>query len=98
MVTRAGKMAVVRTAFLFAVSRAFARIHVEYDRLRPSPPAHFVDPPTGQINKSGNVLGPAQPLRLKAPHLARRGSRAGNSPIADDPAHRRVSAQPLGVV
>jgi len=31
---------------------------------------HLVDPPSGQIGESGEVLGPAQPLRLEAIHLA----------------------------
>src|SRR5215469_4021435 len=47
------KVAVVGAAFLFAVGRALARIHVEYDGLRRSPPARFVNPMTGQIDKSG---------------------------------------------
>src|SRR5919202_2471584 len=57
VVTGTGKMAVVGAAFLLAIGRAFARIHVENDDLRPSPPAHFVNPLTGQIGESGKVLG-----------------------------------------
>src|SRR4051794_21259896 len=37
MVTGAGKVAVIGAAFLLAIGRAFARIHVEYDGLRPPP-------------------------------------------------------------
>src|SRR3954462_4084792 len=73
VIAGAGEMPVIRATFLFAIGRAFARIHVEYDGLRSSPLAHFVDPPTGQIGKGGNVLGSAQPLGLEAPHLAGRG-------------------------
>src|SRR3954471_13959975 len=58
MITGAGKVAIVGTAFLLPISRAFARIHVEYHGLRPSPPAHLVDPLTGQISESNKVLGP----------------------------------------
>jgi hypothetical protein len=65
------EMAVISAAFLFAIGRAFARIHVEYDGLRPSPPVHFVDPLTGQIDERGKVVGPAQPFCLEAAHLAR---------------------------
>src|SRR4051812_28301752 len=68
MVAGASEMTVIGTAFLFAISRAFARIHVENDGLRPSPPTHFVNPLSRQIDKSGKVLGPAQPLCLKAAH------------------------------
>src|SRR3954447_11475252 len=70
MITGAGKVAIVGTAFLLSVSRALARIHVEHDGLRRSPPAHLVDPLTRQISESNKVLGPAQPLRFETPHLA----------------------------
>ena len=66
--------------------------------LRRSPPVHLVDPLAGQIGERGEVLGPAQPLRLEAPHLAGRGGRPADRPVADHPAHRRIAAQPLGVV
>src|SRR5260370_2643395 len=91
-------MAVVGTAFLCAVSWTFARIHVEQDGPGWSPRVHLVDPPAGQICKSGEVLGPGQPLRLEATHLAGRGSTPGNRPVADHPAHRRVATQPIGIV
>jgi hypothetical protein len=91
-------MPVIGAAFLLAIGGALARIHVEYDDLRPSPPTHFVNPLTGQIDKSGKVLGPAQPLCLKASHLAGRGGGADNCPVANYPTHCRVTTQPLGVV
>src|SRR3954462_7093492 len=91
-------MAVISAAFLFAISWTFARIHVEYDALRPSPPAHLVDPLTGQIGKRGKILGPAEPFRLEATHLAGRGGRPANRPSANHPTHRWVMAQPLGVI
>src|SRR4051812_23344300 len=94
MIAGTSEMTVIGTAFLFAVGRAFARVHVEYDGLRPSLPAHLVDPLTRQIGKNGEILGPAQPLCLEAPHLARRGGRPADRPVADYPAHRRVAAQP----
>src|SRR4051794_6206278 len=95
VVAGAAKVAIIGTAFLFAIGRAFARIHVEYDGLRPSPPAHFVNPLTGQIGESDKVLGPAQPLCLKAPHLAGRGGRPAYRPVANHPAHCWVTTQPL---
>src|SRR6478609_11069311 len=70
VVAGAGEVAVIRAAFLFAIGRAFARIHVEYDGLRPSPLAHFVDPLTKQIGERDKVLGPAQPFCFETPHLA----------------------------
>ena len=98
MVTGAAEMAVIGAAFLLAVGRAFARIHIENDGLRRSPLVHLVDPLAGQIGERGKVLGPAEPLRLEAAHLAGRGGRPADRPVADHPAHRRVAAQPLGVV
>src|SRR4051794_36644269 len=83
VIAGASKMPVIGAAFLLAVGRALARIHVEYDGLRPSPPAHFVDPLTGQIDKGGKVLGSAQPLCLEAPHLAGRGGRPADCPVAN---------------
>ena len=91
-------MPVVGAAFLLAVGRALARIHVEHDDPRRSPRVYLVDPPARQIRESGEVLGPGQPLRLEAAHLAGRGGRPGDRPVADHPAHRRIAAQPVGVV
>jgi hypothetical protein len=98
VITGAAEMAIVGAAFLLAIGRALARIHVEHDDLRRSPPVHLADPLTGKIGERGKVLGPAQPLRLEAAHLAGRGGRTGDRPVADHPAHRRVMAQPVGVV
>src|SRR3954454_20191963 len=88
MITGAGKVAIVGTAFLLAVSRAFTRIHVEHDGLRRSSPAHLVNPLTGQIGESNKVLGPAQPFRFETPHLAGRGA---YPVIAFSPATQRIA-------
>jgi len=63
-------MAIVGAAFLLAIGRALAQIHVEHHGFWRSPPVHLVYPLAGQIGESGKVLGPAQPLRLEAAHLA----------------------------
>ena len=55
-------MPVVGAAFLLAIGRALARIHIEHDSLRGPPVVHLVDPLAGQIGESGKVLGPAQPV------------------------------------
>src|SRR3954447_14708664 len=98
MVTGASEVAVIGATFLLAIGRTFARIHVKYDGLRPSPPAYFVNPLTRQIDKSGKVLGPAKPLCLEAAHLAGRGGRPADRPVPNYPAHCRVTTQPLGVI
>src|SRR5215813_4512572 len=97
MVAGAAEVAVVGTAFLLAIGWALARIHVEHDDLRRSPLVHLVNPPAGQISESGKVVGAAQPLRLEAAHLARRGGSSGYRPVADQPAHRRIATQPVPI-
>jgi hypothetical protein len=52
-------MAVVGAAFLLAIGRALAGIHVEHGHLQRAPLVHLVNPLSGQIGKSGKVLGPA---------------------------------------
>jgi hypothetical protein len=98
VVAGAAEMAIVSAALLLAIGRAIARSHVEHDDPRRSPRVYLVDPPARQIRESGEVLGPGQPLRLQAAHLAGRRSRPGDRPVADHPAHRRVAAQPLGII
>jgi hypothetical protein len=44
------------------------------------------------------ILRPGQPLRLEAAHLAGRGGRPGDRRVANDPTHRRIAAQPIGVI
>ena len=59
---------------------------------------HKVDPLAGQVGKSREVLRCREPLRLEATHLARRSRTALRRFAADNPAHRRIVAQALGVV
>src|SRR5688500_6982152 len=80
VVAGAAEMPIIGAAFLFAVGRALARIHVEHDDLRRSPPAYFINPLTRQIDKSGEVLGSAQPFRLETAHLAGRGGGPADRP------------------
>ena len=98
VIAGAPEMAVVGAAFLFAVGRALARIHVEHDRPRRSPLVHCVDPLAGQIGESGEVRRTGQPLGLEAPYLAGRGSPTHWRLATDHPTHCRVTAQPVGVV
>jgi hypothetical protein len=98
VIAGAPEMAVVGGAFLVAVGRAFARIHVEHDDPRPTPLVHHLDPLARQIGEGGQVLRPRQPLGLEAPHLAGRGTPTHRRMAADHPAHRRIAAQPVGVV
>ena len=57
-----------------------------------------VDPLPGEIGERGKVLVTREPLGLEPPHLAGRGRIALDGLAADDPAHRRITPQPVGVV
>jgi len=70
MITGAAEMPIVGAAFLCAVSRALARIHIEHDDPRLTPLVHRVDPLARQIGKRGEVFRPCQPFGLEAAHLA----------------------------
>ena len=59
---------------------------------------HEVDPLAGQVGKSREVRRCREPLRLEAAHLARRSCVTLSRFAADNPAHRRIVAQALGVV
>ena len=59
---------------------------------------HKVDPLARQVSKSRKVLGCREPLRLEATHLARRSRMAVRRFAADNPAHRRIMPQALGIV
>ena len=56
-----------------------------------------VDLLSGKIGKRGEVFLGDQ-IRLEAPHLTGRGSRFCDSMTADDPAHDRIEAEPVGIV
>ena len=91
-------MAVPDAILLLAMGRAHARIHVEHDAPGRPSTVHKIDPPAGQVGKSRKVRGCREPLRFEAPHLARRSRTALNRLAADNPAHRRIMTQALGVV
>ena len=59
---------------------------------------HNVNPPAGRVGKSTKVLRRGEPLCLEAPHLAWRSRAALSRFAANDPAHRRIMPQALGVV
>ena len=81
-------MAVVGAAFLLAIGRALARIHVVHDHPRRSPLVHLVDALAGQIGECSEVLGSAEPLRLEAPIWL---AEAAEPVIAGSPTTQRIS-------
>ena len=98
MVAGAAEVAVVGRALLFAMGRADTAVHVEHDRLRRVAVMHTVDPMPGKIGQRGKVLVAGQKLRLEAPHLAGGRGLSFDGLAADNPAHRRITSQTVGVV
>src|SRR5680860_1842169 len=88
MIAGTGEVAVVGGAFLVAIGRAHARVHVEHDALRRTAAVHPVDPSTGEIGEHGEVLIIREPLRLEPAHLAGGGCLLRCSTTANDPAMR----------
>ena len=91
-------MAVPSRALLVSVDRALRAVHVKRDDLRRSPVVDGVDPAARQIGEGGEVLRARKHGGLEAAHGARRGRPSLHRPAADDLAHHRVSAQPVGVI
>ena len=98
MIAGTREMAVVGCTFLFAMGRTDARIHIEHDGRWRAAVTNAVDPPPRQIDERGEVLVARQSLGLEPPHLTGRSRFALDSLAADDPAHRRITPQPVGVV
>src|SRR2546430_10815641 len=98
MIAGAFVMAVPDTVLLFAVGRAHARIHVEHDASRRTARMNAIDPLARETGRRRKVLFRSKPLRLEATHLTRRSRCAGSGLATDDPAHRRIMTQALGVV
>jgi hypothetical protein len=67
VIAGAAEMAVVGAAFLLAVGRAFARIHVQHDNPRPTPLVHRLDPLAWQIGEAARFSGRASHSVSKRP-------------------------------
>ena len=91
-------MTVVGRALLLPMGWADGAIHIQHDDLRRLPLVNPVDPDTGEIGENGKVVIRRQQFRLEPAHLAGRGSAPLNGVAADDPAHRRVTAQSVSIV
>src|SRR5215469_3523859 len=83
---------------LFAMGRADARIYVKHDAPRRTASMHTIDPLARKIGEGSKVLRYRKPLCLEAAHLARRRRTPVSRLAADNPAHRWIMAQALGVV
>ena len=76
----------------------FRAVHVQSDDLRRSLVVYRVDPTPRQIGQGREVLRPRQHRGLEPAHGARRRRPALHRPTADEPAHHRIAAQPVGVI
>jgi len=90
--------AVVGGAFLVAIGLAHTRVHVEHDAVQRTAAVHPVNPSPREIGKRNKVLIIREPLGLEAAHLAGGGCLLRCSTTANDPAHRRITPEPVGVV
>lgn len=59
---------------------------------------HAVDPLAGKIGERQQIFVGGEPARFEAAHLARRRRASCGGFAADDPAHRGIVTQALGVV
>src|SRR5680860_1891052 len=59
---------------------------------------HTVDPNAGKVGQCGKVLIAGQVLRLEAAHLAGGSGPTRDGLAADNPAHRRIEPEPVGVI
>jgi hypothetical protein len=91
-------MAIPDAVLLFAMGRAHARIHIEHDSSRRTAVMNAVDPLTGEISKRRKVLFRCEPTCFEAAHLACRSGASRGSLAPNDPAHRGIMPQPLGIV
>jgi hypothetical protein len=98
MIAVAGEVAVVSGAFLVAIGLAHTRVHVEHDAVQRTAAVHPVTPSPAEIGERDKVLIIREPLGLEASHLAGRGCLLRCSTTANDPAHRRIAPEPVGVV
>jgi hypothetical protein len=98
VIAGAAEMAVVGCALLLSVGRADRAIHVEHDELRRITVMNPVDPDARQIRKDGEVLVDRHQLGLEPSHLAGRCAAAFDRLAADEPPHRGITPEPVGVV
>ena len=98
VVAGAVEVAVPGGALLRAMGRAHRAVHVERDPTQRLGGVVAVDPVARHVRQGGEVLGSGEHFGLEPPHLAGRCRIARDSLAADDPAHRGITSQSVGVV
>src|SRR5262249_59983557 len=98
VVAGAREVAVVSRALLRAVRWAHAAVDVEYERRPGTSSLRAVDPAPREIGQRGQVRRRGHRARLEATHLARRRRLLRHRAAADDPPHRRIAPEAVGLV
>jgi len=98
VIAGAAEVAVVGRAFLVALGRADAGVHVENHIRRRLAVVNPVDPSPRQVGKGGNVVVGGQELGLEAAHLAGRCRQLGDGPTANDPPRGGITPKAVSVV
>ncbi len=98
VIAGAAEVAVIGRALLLTECRTVGAVHVEHDAPRRIVVVNPVDPHPRQVRKGHEVLVVRQQLGLEPPHLAGRCPAALDRLAADDPAHRGITPEPVGVV
>src|SRR5450631_3187009 len=98
MIAGAGEVTVVGGAFLVTIGLAHTRVHVEHDAVQRTEAVHPVNPSPAKIDEREEVLIIRKPFGLEASHLAGGGCLLCCGATANDPAHRRITPEPVGVV
>src|SRR5450756_336273 len=98
MIAGAGEVTVVGGAFLVAISLAHTRARVEHDDVQRTAAVHPVNPSPAKIDERDEVLIIRKPFGLEASHLAGGGCLLRCGVTADNPAHRRITPEPVSVV
>jgi hypothetical protein len=92
------EVAIPGRSLLVAENRAFGTVHVQSDDPRRSPVMHGINPTTGKVRQYIEVLTRRQHPRLEPAHGAGRGRAVLHRPPADQLAHHRIAAKPIGVI
>lgn len=98
MVAGATEMAVVGGTFLLAVGGADTAVHVQHHHVGRAAGMNRVDPLPREIGQGGEVGFAGQHLGFEPSHLAGGCGFLDHRSSPNDPAHRRIMAEAVGVV
>jgi hypothetical protein len=98
MIAGTAEVAVVDRAFLRAMGLAAAAVHVQHHGGGWTVSMNGVDPVARQVGQGDEVLSAGQHLGFESSHLAGGCGFPAHRPDADNPAHRRIMTETIGVV